>query len=309
MIGGVPGRKMSKGSSRGSQASAHSGVAVAWYNRAPGLAACSNASLDPGRHALVSLVPGHAVGAEREHGVGLHLAHDLEHLGPAPTHRAGSACRRRPARRGSGARRPRGSRGCGAAPRCAPRPCVPTASAPRPSSRLRRAWRSRRRPARPRRPRWPSVRRTGRCRRRGAPTRRGSCRATACERQDTIGGSSRSDRIRCSSAGGTSSPVHFERMTTFTCRRNSVRCMHGLQSDRCTCTCAVHDRVEPRRRGRTRSLAASLRSSARSQASSSSTNPRSFAVSHNAFCSAFLPRCSRDITVPMGVSMISAISL
>ena len=38
-------------------------------------------------------------------------------------------------------------------------------------------------------------------------------------------------------------------------------------------------------------------------------SPRSRTVSHNAFSSAFLPRCSRDITVPIGTSMISAISL
>jgi hypothetical protein len=57
-------------------------------------------------------------------------------------------------------------------------------------------------------------------------------------RQDTAGGSPSSDLIRCSSAGGTSSPVHFDRITTFTCLRNSARCMHGLQSDRCTWICS-----------------------------------------------------------------------
>ena len=39
------------------------------------------------------------------------------------------------------------------------------------------------------------------------------------------------------------------------------------------------------------------------------TSPRSIPKSNNAFCSAFLPRCSRLITVPIGTSRISAISL
>ena len=37
--------------------------------------------------------------------------------------------------------------------------------------------------------------------------------------------------------------------------------------------------------------------------------PRCSAKSYNFFCIAFLPRCSRDITVPIGTSTISAISL
>ena len=40
-----------------------------------------------------------------------------------------------------------------------------------------------------------------------------------------------------------------------------------------------------------------------------STSPCSTARFHNFLCSAFLPRCSRDITVPIGTSRISAISL
>ena len=39
------------------------------------------------------------------------------------------------------------------------------------------------------------------------------------------------------------------------------------------------------------------------------TRPRAFIVSHNRFSSAFLPRCSLDITVPIGTPRISAISL
>jgi len=39
------------------------------------------------------------------------------------------------------------------------------------------------------------------------------------------------------------------------------------------------------------------------------TVPRRSLISHNAFSSAFLPRWSRDITVPMGTSMMRAISL
>ena len=39
------------------------------------------------------------------------------------------------------------------------------------------------------------------------------------------------------------------------------------------------------------------------------TRPRPSAKSNNAFCIDFLPRCSRDITVPIGISNISAISL
>ena len=37
--------------------------------------------------------------------------------------------------------------------------------------------------------------------------------------------------------------------------------------------------------------------------------PWASAYSYNDFCIAFLPRCSRDITVPIGMSSISAISL
>ena len=47
----------------------------------------------------------------------------------------------------------------------------------------------------------------------------------------------------------------------------------------------------------------------RSFGSGSSTSPRATANSYNCFCSAFLPRCSRLITVPIGMSRISAISL
>ncbi len=39
------------------------------------------------------------------------------------------------------------------------------------------------------------------------------------------------------------------------------------------------------------------------------TRPRELAKSYNCFCSAFLPRCRRLMTVPMGMSRISAISL
>ena len=38
-------------------------------------------------------------------------------------------------------------------------------------------------------------------------------------------------------------------------------------------------------------------------------SPRDSAYSNNDFCIAFLPRCSRDMTVPIGMSRISAISL
>ena len=41
----------------------------------------------------------------------------------------------------------------------------------------------------------------------------------------------------------------------------------------------------------------------------SGTSPRLLANSHNVLWSCFLPRCSRDITVPIGTSSISAISL
>jgi hypothetical protein len=41
----------------------------------------------------------------------------------------------------------------------------------------------------------------------------------------------------------------------------------------------------------------------------SRTRPRSLTTSHNRFSRAFLPRCSRDMTVPMGTPVISAISL
>jgi hypothetical protein len=40
----------------------------------------------------------------------------------------------------------------------------------------------------------------------------------------------------------------------------------------------------------------------------SGSSPRLLANSHNVFCIAFLPRCSLDITVPIGISRMSAIS-
>ena len=46
-----------------------------------------------------------------------------------------------------------------------------------------------------------------------------------------------------------------------------------------------------------------------STVSGSTMSPRSRAYSYNIFCIAFLPRCSRDITVPIGISSISEISL
>ena len=56
------------------------------------------------------------------------------------------------------------------------------------------------------------------------------------------------------------------------------------------------------RRGRARSAPARVHIQ-------SATSPRSRTVSHNARCRAFLPRCSLDMTVPIGMSKISAISL
>src|SRR5207247_284390 len=73
-----------------------------------------------------------------------------------------------------------------------------------------------------------------------------------------------------------------------------------------TCRCARG----PRRAGTHR---APRRDRARSASgpggNQSDTRPLSRTLSHNAFSSALLPRCSRDITVPIGIPRISAISL
>ena len=139
---------------------------------------------------------------------------------------------------------------------------------------------------------------TGRCRRRGAPT------------PPRIVPSSRTVVVYCTTGArragpdamlerrGTASPVHLARIMTFTA--TELRALHaGVAVGQVDLDLLLDQRRAPRR-GTTRSHGASPCSWAHSQASSSSTSPRSFAVSHNAFWSAFLPRCRRDITVPMG---------
>ena len=154
------------------------------------------------------------------------------------------------------------------------------------------------------------VRTRGRCRRRGAPTPRGSCRAPAWSLSTApTGGSSSRDLMRCSSAEGTvvaralraDHDLHVS---------SELRALHaGVAVGQVHLDLLLHRDVELTVEERLDLHGASPCTWARSQASSSSTSPRSFAVSHNAFWSAFLPRCNRDITVPIGVSMISAISL
>ncbi len=93
---------------------------------------------------------------------------------------------------------------------------------------------------------------------------------------------------------------------SFRWRWKSARRMHGGQSSRCRC------RSDPRSVSISPSKKRSISRSVSLTVGSlrhPSTNPRSFAVSHNALSRAFLPLCRRDITVPIGVCMMSAISL